>query len=88
MIWLGTQGKLHQPIGLHGAVLPLLLMPCGAALASCLGILQVGARGATWFDACYVPYALIAPCFAAALVGYYLLWKYVVGFLNRVLGIG
>ena len=34
-----------------------------------------------------VPYALIAPCFVAALIGYYLVWKYIVGFINRVLGI-
>jgi hypothetical protein len=34
-----------------------------------------------------VSYALIAPCFLAALVVYYLIWKYIVGFMNRVLGI-
>jgi hypothetical protein len=34
-----------------------------------------------------VPYALIAPCFLAALVAYYLIWKYIVGSLNRVLEI-
>jgi hypothetical protein len=30
---------------------------------------------------------LVALCFLAALALYYLVWKYVVGFLNRVLGI-
>jgi len=88
MIWLATQAKLHQPLGLHGAVLPLLLLPGGTVVASCLGILQLGSSGATWFQACEVPYALIVPCFLAVLVGYYLIWKYLVGFLNRVLGIG
>jgi len=88
MLWLWSQARLHQPLGLHGAVLPLLLLPSGAAIASCLGILHLGSSGVTWFHACYVPYALIAPCFLAALVGYYLIWKYLVGFLNRVLGIG
>lgn len=87
MLWLGSNGRTHLSLGLHGALLPLLLMPAGAAAASCLGLLQVGARGATWFHALFVPYALIAPVFACALVGYYLLWKYVVGFVNRVLGI-
>jgi ABC-type nitrate/sulfonate/bicarbonate transport system substrate-binding protein len=72
---------------LHGAILPLLLMPAGALIASCLGILARGSHGVTWFQACYVPYALIAPCFLAAIAGYYLVWKYVVEFLNRTLGI-
>ena len=34
-----------------------------------------------------VPYALIAPCFLAAIAVYYVDWKCFVGFLNRVLGI-
>jgi len=88
MLWLGTQARVHQPLGLHGAVLPLLLLPGGTVVASCLGILRLGSHGATWFQACEVPYTLIAPCFLAVLVGYYLIWKYLVGFLNRVLGIG
>jgi hypothetical protein len=87
VLWLGTHTQTHLPIGLHGACLPLLLVPAGAILASCLGILDLGAPGVTWFHALYVPYAWIAPCFLAALAGYYLLWKYIVGFVNRVLGI-
>jgi len=87
VLWLCSHPRLHQPLGLHGALLPLLLMPAGALLARCLGILSLGLHGVTWFQAIYVPYALIAPCFLAALAGYYLIWKYIVGFVNRVLGI-
>lgn len=87
MLWLGTHELTHLPIGLHGAVLPLLLMPLGATTACCLGVLTLGSHSATWFQACEIPYALIAPCFLAALVGYYLVWKYIIGSLNRVLGI-
>jgi hypothetical protein len=87
VLWLGTHSRTHLQIGLHGALLPLLLMPAGAIAASCLGILVLGANGATWFRAWYLPYAVIAPCFIAALAAYYLVWKYVVGFLNRTLGI-
>jgi hypothetical protein len=86
-LWIGTHLKTHISIGLQGAVLPLLLLPAGTAVAGCLGILGLGASGATWFQAIYVPYALIAPSFLAALVGYYLIWKYVVARVNRVLGI-
>jgi hypothetical protein len=87
MLYLWSAPRIHYPIGLHGAVLPLLLMPMGALLATSLGVLAIGSHGVTWFQACQIPYTLIAPCFLAALVGYYLVWKYIVGFLNRVLGI-
>jgi hypothetical protein len=87
MLWLWSASHTHVPIGLHGAVLPLLLMPVGALLATCLRLLVIGAHGVTWFQACQVSYALIAPLFLGALVGYYLVWKYIVGFINRVLGI-
>lgn len=87
MLWLASHGRTGAPIGLHGAVLPLLMAPVGGLVAHCLGVLQFGATGVVWFQACAVPYTLIAPCFLAALVAYYLVWKYIVGFLNRVLGI-
>jgi hypothetical protein len=88
MLWLGSHPRTHLPIGIHGALLPLLLLPCGATLATCLGILSLGSSGVTWFHSLYVPYTLVAPVFAGALIGYYLAWKYIVGFLNRTLGIG
>ena len=93
MLWLKSHACTHEarcphlPIGVHGALLPLVLMPLGATTASCFGVLVLGSHSATWFHALEVPYVLIAPCFLAALAGYYLVWKYIVGFLNRVLGI-
>jgi hypothetical protein len=87
MLWLCSNERTHLPLGLHGAVLPLLLMPAGASLATCLGVLKIGADDVVWFQVAHVPYALIAPMFLAALAGYYLVWKYIVGFLNRLLGI-
>jgi hypothetical protein len=87
MLYLASHQRTHLPIGLHGAVLPLLMAPAGALTATCLGVLEFGSHGVTWFQALYVPYALIAPCFLAALAGYYLVWKFIVGGLNRVLGI-
>ena len=87
MLWLATHTRTHLQLGIHAALLPLLLMPAGAIVATCLNVLSLGSSGVTLFRACYVPYALIAPLFACALGGYYLVWKYVVGFVNRVLGI-
>jgi hypothetical protein len=87
MLWLCSHPRTHLPIGLHGAILPFLGAPVGALVASFLGILTIDAHGVTWFQACFVPYWLITPIFLAAVAGYYLVWKYIVGFLNRVLGI-
>ena len=87
VLWLWSVPRTHLPLGLHGAILPFLLMPVGATLATCLGVLAIGSHGVTWFQVCQVPYTLIAPMFLAAVAGYYLVWKYIVGTLNRVLGI-
>jgi hypothetical protein len=87
MLWLCSHESTHLPIGLHGAVLPLLMAPTGALVATSLGVLVLNSHGATWFQACEISYALIAPFFVAALAVYYLVWKYIVGSLNRVLGI-
>jgi hypothetical protein len=88
MLYLCSHMRTHLPIGLHGAILPMLMMPVGASVASCFGVLVLDAQGVTWFQAWRLSYALIALCLLAALAGYYLVWKYIVGFINRVLGIG
>jgi len=87
MLHLATGERLHIPIGLHGAILPLLLMPTGATVARCLGVLHLGATSVTWFAATVIPYSFIACAFTIALVIYYLVWKYLIGFVNRTLGI-
>lgn len=87
MLWLASHERVHLTLGLHGLLLPLLLMPGGAAIATLLGILSLEATGVTWFNALFIPYELIVPLFLCVLAGYYLLWKYIVGFLNHMLGI-
>lgn len=87
MLWLASHARTHLSIGLHGALLPFLLLPSGATLATGLGILTLGQNGATWFHSLYIPYLVIVLGFLGALIGYYLLWKYIVGFVNRTLGI-
>jgi hypothetical protein len=84
-VWL--RPHRHLPIGLHGALLPLILAPLAGAGACWLGFLTVGAHGITWFGAITLPYFFIAPWFLTAVAVYYLVWKYIVGFLNQVLGI-
>ena len=79
--------RTHLPLGVHGALLPLLMVPVGALIATHAGVLALAATSVTWFNAITVPYALIACFLAAAIAAYYLAWKYIVGFVNRVLGI-
>jgi hypothetical protein len=87
MLYIASHPRTHLPIGLHGAILPFLGAPTGAFVAHCLGMLEFGAGGVIWFQACHVPYGLIAVGFLAGVAIYYLVWKYIVGGLNRVLGI-
>jgi hypothetical protein len=87
MLWLGSHGRTHLGEGIHGALLPFLLVPGGTAIGLCLGVLSLGATHATWFSTVSVPYGLVVAGFAVALAVYYLAWKYIVGFVNRELGI-
>ena len=87
VLWKWSNPGTHLSVGAHGAILPLLLLPAGTFIGTALGILQLGSQSVTWFQAIHVPYALIALLFAAVLAAYYLVWKYVVGFVNQTLGI-
>ncbi len=87
MLYLWSSARTHLPLGVHGAILPFLGAPTGAFIASCLGMLQFGAHGITWFQAYQIPYAFIAIVFMAGVAFYYLVWKFVVGYLNHAMGI-
>lgn len=79
--------RARVPLGVFGALLPLLLAPCGALVGAFAGVFTLGATGVVWFQVWHIPYWLIACGFCFALAAYYLAWKYVVAFLNRTLGI-
>jgi hypothetical protein len=87
MLWEWSHERTHLQVGVHGAFLPLLMVPVGAFIATHAGVLTLGATSVTWFNALTLPYALIALFLAVGMTVYYLVWKYVVGFVNRVLGI-
>jgi hypothetical protein len=87
IFYLWLRPRRHLPIGFHGAILPLILAPAGFALATCSGFLTATAQGLVWFHEITVPYAFLATGFCLALIAYYLVWKYLVGFFNQVLGI-
>jgi len=83
--------KLHQrhtwSLGAHGAVLPCILAPLGFLLASLFSVLAVRGGALVYFHAVTVPYAAIAAVIACSIMLYYFVWKYVVGFLNEVVGV-
>jgi hypothetical protein len=58
----------------HGALLPLILMPLGVALASTLDVFQLN-------------WEFVLPMAPVGMAVYYLAWKYLVGFLNQEVGI-
>lgn len=90
-LWNMLFVKLHQhwrvPIGLHGAALLFFLGPIAAVFMISMGFLTVTDRGLIYFGILRLPYwyLTLAPFLAIAV--YYLIWKYVVGSLNKLLGI-
>src|SRR5258708_6219321 len=76
VLFVALRSRLRLSIGLHGALLPILLAPLGIVVASLLNF------PIPLFAAHVFPIA--AP---VALIVYYFAWKYLIGFLNRVQGI-
>jgi hypothetical protein len=74
MLYVFLSGHRHVPIGLHGAFLVVVIVPIGFSVAKLLG-----------FVLPHPFFWVFGP--AAALAAYYLLWKYVVNFLNGLLEI-
>jgi hypothetical protein len=76
MLFIALHSRTRLSVGLHGAVLPLLLGPLGFLMTRILDFpIPQHVVGA---------FPIAAPL---ALVVYYLAWKYLVGFLNGVMGI-
>lgn len=76
MLYIVVRQRQRVPIGVFGAVVPLLVGPLALVTAREFGI--------------EVPHFVLAVFpvgLAAAVAGYYLVWKYVVGFLNSLLEI-
>jgi hypothetical protein len=83
-VWLGPR---HLAIGLHGAILPFIIAPTGYLVGTSLGILTCTQGGLVWFQSLALSYSLLLSIFLFALIAYYLVWKYLIGFFNAVLGI-
>ncbi len=86
-VHLASRSHTHLPLGIHGAVLPFILAPAGFLLGRSLGFLQSTSRGFIYFGVVNIHFAYLAMVFPAVLIVYYLVWKYLIGFFNRVAGI-
>jgi hypothetical protein len=73
ILFVALRSRWQLSLGLHGALLPILLAPLGIVVASLLNF-PIPAFAAHAF-------LIAAP---VALIVYYFAWKYLVGFLNRV----
>ncbi len=69
-----AQSHVRWPIGAHGAVVPLILVPMAYTVAREAGI-------------SYFTPAVFAVSWPGLVAMYYLVWKYVVNFLNETLGV-
>jgi hypothetical protein len=74
MLYLALRSRLRLPLGCHGALLIVFLIPGGVALARAL-------------DAFTIQMRFALPMVPIGMVVYYLVWKYLVGFLNEEMGI-
>jgi hypothetical protein len=74
ILHLALRPRLRLPLGVHGSLLVLVLIPGGVALARVLDSFAI-----------QLPFAL--PMIPIGMGVYYLAWKYFVQFLNEELGI-
>ena len=87
MLYMASRTYTRLPLGIHGAILPFIIAPAGFLLGRSLGFLRTTGYGFTYFGVARILYAFLAIVFPVALIVYYLVWKYLIGFFNRVTGI-
>ena len=87
ILHLVSRSHTHLPLGLHGAILPFIIAPAGFLLGRSLGFLQFTGHTFVYFGVVNVHFGHIAIIFAVAVIIYYLVWKYLIGFFNEVVGI-
>ena len=87
MLYTRLSAGRYLPLGLHGALLPVVFIPLGMIGAVAGQFLYFGSKGIVWFDTITIPYTLFFPWVAFILILYYLIWKYLVGFCNKALEI-
>lgn len=76
ILYVGLHSHRRLPLGIHGALLPAIVIP--------LAVVVAGALRIEFPSFLITAISLMLP---VVLIGYYLVWKYLVGFFNQMLGI-
>jgi hypothetical protein len=87
MLYVRLRARRNISIGLHGALLPLLMGPTGGLLACTQGFLNRAGGGLVYFNEVHISYGFIACALCIGMAIYYLAWKYLVNFFNGLVGI-
>ena len=76
MLYIVVRKHWRIPLGLHGALVPLVAGPLALGNAFLAG-----------FEVSRSAWTIFPAGLALAMLAYYLMWKYLVGFLNGVLNV-
>lgn len=87
VLFIKLHSNWNHPIGLHGAALPFLIAPLGFVFATSMGILRTTDGALIYFELIRIPFAYLIFAPFIAIAAYYLIWKYVVGYLNAAVGL-
>jgi hypothetical protein len=87
MLYVGLRSRSGLSIGAHGALLPFVLIPLGLTLGTVLGVVRIDQTGVQAFQAVTLPYIKGVLVLPVVVIVYYLVWKYIVAFLNDLVGI-
>jgi hypothetical protein len=87
MLQLASRERTRLPLGIHGASLPFIIAPAGFLPGRSLGFLHTTHYGFMYFGVVEFHYTFLAVVFPVALIVYYLVWKYLIRFCNRIAGI-
>jgi len=87
ILYVAMGSGRRLPIGFYGALLPFVLLPIAFTMATFLGFLSFTPTALVWFEILHIPYVFLTIVFPGTVAVYYLIWKYLVGSLNELLGI-
>ena len=74
MLYLATKSRTRLPLGVHGSLLVVVLVPTGVTLARLLDVFTM-------------PWLVALELVPVGMAVYYLVWKFLVGALNHEMGI-
>jgi len=84
VLYIAAGSRYPMSLGLHGAILPILLAPLGIFFASLLDLHSLIHNSGIGAHDVASGMSLLIAAPVVGITAYYFAWKYIVGFLNRV----